>query len=278
MLLEKPAFSVILPLEGAERKVSSLLKKKNWHKFKFPNPVHAESEKHGHGSIFYFPYWFFSYDAHEDGKKTSLLAKGSGALNAFSNELDGQIGTLTTTEGLEKSNELPDERNITVIDCRVDEEEAKKVIPVLIAAQSNAQKANVIISGLEMFYVPVWLVQVHAEEHQFSLRVNAVDGTIINGDDIPSREKEKGELAKELLDELSSPAGWIHYTSQVISAISAAIFAAIKSAGEGHKEEGRKGEGRGESHENAKPAIDEDLLVVALAVLAILALLWAAFP
>ncbi|HLC79844.1 MAG TPA: hypothetical protein VJG83_05500 [archaeon] len=228
MFLEKPSFLPKYSLEEAEKKVSSLLKKKHWKNFSFSSAAHGPSAGHSHGSTFYVPYWFFSYDIYRQHEgSTEIISKGSNALNAFSNEFEEAISNLAFTEGLEKGNEI-DEQNTQVLAARVGQDEAREIIAVRLASARHTSKGNVIISGLELLFVPIILIEVNANGNHISLRVNAATGDILNKDAVPTREKDLRELSQELLRELSTPQGWIKYSREVVDDISRSVSSSPK--------------------------------------------------
>ncbi len=244
MFLEKPAFSPALTLEDAEKKVSSLLKKMRWKDYTFPSRIHSPSATHAHGTIFYVPFWFFSYALFEHtGQKTKLVSRGHGCLNAFSSEFDDEMSKLVKIEAAEKSNEIDDNSAAKVLDSRISEDEARGIITLTLASESGTSKENVIVSGLQLFFVPIWLIEAQVEGAKFSLRVNAVNGHVINSSAVPRRGKNFAELTHEMLEELSAPSGWLDYSAGAASLISGKIFSLPKKFfGEaGHSPSGKHG-------------------------------------
>src|SRR3989344_2581417 len=152
MLLEKPAYSPKLARADAEKAVSSLLKKNRWKGHSFSG-----------GTLFFVPYWFFSYDiySHEE-KKTKILDSGLSSLNAFSNELDDSIAELAGDESAEKVQEVEQDGDseLRVVSARVSEDEAREIISVRLASYEETSKDHVIVSGLQLFFVPIWLINV----------------------------------------------------------------------------------------------------------------------
>jgi|SRR3989344_2816878 len=295
MLLERPAFSPKLDKAGAQKAASSVLKKNHWNKYEFSV-----------ADIFYVPHWFFSYDIYEqiDGR-TNLLSSGFSSLNAFSNEIDKTIGSLAQNSGLEKNNDVDENDNVHIVSPRVGEEEAREIISVRFASQEETSKENVIISGLQLFFVPIWVIKVNLEGEKISLRVNAINGDIENKMAIPRREKGFSELTREMLEELSTPQGWIDYSKGAVKSISKSIAASAKGTvgvsgkahfegkahidgkadieGNAHTEGKAHIEEHVEIHETAKTShadsalSDQDVQVILLAVVAVLVILWAIY-
>src|SRR3989344_2990720 len=269
MLLEKPAFSPALNAADAERAVSSLLKKNHWNKYDFSGK-----------EIFYIPYWFFSYDIYEQvEKKTNHLSSGFNSLNAFSNEFDKSIAALTHDSDAKKKNELDDAANVHVVSPRLSEDEARGIISVRLASNEGTSKEHVIISGLAMFFVPIWLIVVSISKKKISLRVNAVNGDIENAKAVPRREKGFSELTAEVLEELKTPAGWIEYSTGAVGMISDAIAGIAKSSVQSKKKNKFSVSGKisFSAGEEAPSISNNDIQVIILAMVAIIIILWAIY-
>ncbi len=271
MLLEKPAFSPKLTGAEAERKVSSLLKKAHWKDISFSGRT-----------LFFVPYWFFNFDIYsQEGNKTKVLDSGFSALNAFSNELDDSIGELAQDESAQRTQEIEASREgqPSVVPPRVADEEAREIISVRLASDEETSKDNVIISGLQLLYVPIWLVNTTFGGGSAALRVNAVNGEIENKSAVPRRGKGFSELTSELIEELKAPDGWAEYSAGALSAVSEMISGAVEGAGKkaaGPAHAPHTGHGHSTAHKN-EGLSQEDILVIVLAVAAVLAILWAVY-
>lgn len=212
MLLEKPAFSPVLNYKSAENKVSHLLKSKNWGSFSFKN-----SSDLSRGKLFYAPFYFFSYVIHsEAGGKTKIHSSGFNALNLFSNKFEKHVSNVWHMDTAVKMNQIDDE-SATVLRPRISEEEAKRTIPIYVAASNNTSKDTVIVSGFETYYIPIFVVDVVVDGKTLSFRVNAIDGHIINNALISAKEKGFSEIMDELFQDLTTPKGWADNLSSVLS-------------------------------------------------------------
>ena len=210
MFFEKPAFPVSLSQKEAQEKVSLLLKKKHWNEFSFPS-----------STLFYIPYWFFSYDIFEDTEKhTKATISGHAALNAFSNKLDESVSDLAVHEGFSLENEILHDYSYRHLKARLSESEAREIIPIKIASEEQVKKQNIIISGLELLYVPIWVLDTKIDVETISFRINATTGKIMNADSLPGREKGFSELAAEAFEDLSKPEEWLSYSAEIISELS----------------------------------------------------------
>ena len=246
MFLEKPSFPVSFELGGAEEKVSILLEKKHWKNFSFSN-----------STLIFVPYWFFSYDIFEEGKKTKHVSSGSNALNAFSREFDKKISDLELLDTVSKTNSVDENIDFRVLESKLSEAEVKEILPLKLASQENTSKNNLILSGVEMSFVPVWVIDIDLQERIISLRVNATTGEIINADSVPTREKGFSELAKETISELSTPKGWFEYSVGVLSSFSKGVS--------------------GKAVSSELDLQNPDVQILLLAVIALIVIIWVAY-
>ena len=207
MFLEKPAFPVLIEIGQAEGDSSHLLDSKGWHDYQFYTV-----------SILYIPYYFFSYDIFDESSgKTKIVAKGSGALNANTSEFDEEVIDLYFHEQGKKSAEIGHNYTYDALKSRVSEREAKEIISVRLAAASEVARKNVLLSGFEMLFVPVWILNFTIAGKKLSLRMNATTGEVLNEEIIPMREKTHNDVVAEAIDEISDPRNWPRYAIDSVS-------------------------------------------------------------
>ncbi|MBI4210767.1 MAG: hypothetical protein HY544_04650 [Candidatus Diapherotrites archaeon] len=268
MLLEKPAFPAVIDEEGAKKKVSQLIRKMHWADHDFSR-----------STLFYVPYWLYSYDAYShDAGKTKHISSGFGSLNAFSNEPDAGISGLVQDSGLRKEKEVPDNPDARVIPPRISEADAREIIAVRVASEEDSAKENVIVSGLEIAFVPIWLVEADVAGEKFSFRINAATGDMLNKHSVPRRRKGYAELTRELLDELSAPAGWWKYSVALVSSATNAVSSAARGGAEAHGSgNGETGHGADDGHGVSGGLSQQDLHVIALTIIAIIVILYVSF-
>ncbi|MFH1391486.1 MAG: hypothetical protein ABIH20_04210 [Candidatus Diapherotrites archaeon] len=255
MFIEKPAFPVSVDLSESGEKVSNLLKKRHWTGFTFSSTT-----------LIYVPYYFYSYDVVEETeKKTNHVSSGSKAFNAFNKEFDPVIADIISLEDVSRSNEVSEDDDSRVLVSKISESEAKEIILVKTASLEETSKKNVMISGLELLYVPFWIVKVEVksginETHELSFRINATTGNIVNEDSVPFREKGFSELTSEALNDLSKPSEWIKYSVELASKLSKGF-------------NGNKGKKSDDSLNLSNP----DIQILVLAIIAIIVILWVAY-
>jgi hypothetical protein len=209
MLLEKPAFSVNVEIITAEETVSRILDSKGYNNYQF-----------GRVYIKYLPYYFFSYDIYDESSgKTKIIAKGHSAFNAFTNEIAHELSDLAVLESGIKSPEITHDYKYEVVSPRISERDVKKIILVALSAEKNASKNNVIISGIELVFVPFWVLEYTLDEINYVATMNAVTKELIDDGNPPLREKTKRELLREAYVEMFNLRTWFKYISSFISSI-----------------------------------------------------------
>lgn len=209
MLLEKPAFSINVEIITAEETVSRILDSKGYANYQF-----------GRVYIKYVPYYFFSYDIYDESSgKTKLIAKGHSALNAYTNEIAHELSNLATLEAGDKSPEIKHDHRYEVVNPRISERDAKKIILVALSSEKNTSKKNVIVSGIEMLFVPFWVLEYTIDEKNYVATMNAVTKELIDDGNPPMREKTKRELLREAYTELFSFKNWLYHISSFINSL-----------------------------------------------------------
>ncbi len=210
MYLNKPAFPVSFTVENIIGLIESMVKGKSWTKFEVADI-----------SLVYIPFWIFNYDAYseapsEEGEKVvSALESGKMALNAFTNELDENVGFLYDSGDAEMQQKPTADYPFKIQRPKIRESDAKEITSLRLAAQLGLKKENVIISGLELVYLPIWFTWVTVAEGTYKLQINAVSGEILNEEQVPEREKGWLEVTSETLQDLKQPGVWIEYTQQI---------------------------------------------------------------
>ncbi len=267
---EQPYFAVLVERTEARGRAEAVLRSKRHRDFEI-----------GQERLFYVPYWLFSYDIHETvAGKTKVIASGSGALNAFSKVFDPRISSLVHSPAKRiptPSHDMGGE----VLRVRFSESEVREMLPVMLASKHGASKDNVILSGIELVYAPFWKLSIELGGEAIEMNVSAVDGKVIGTGEIGAREKTRAELVQETLRELSNPAEWLRYSSEIISGLASGVQGAIhdgNGAGSGHGA-GRQGPGKGGGAGQLKGFSPEepDTRVLLLGILALLVIIWVFF-
>lgn len=211
MYLNKPAFSIAFSVEDTVGLIESMIKSKHWTDFEV-----AEVK------LVYIPFWIFNYDAYVEGPTEGQEAaavsdhvSGKMALNAYTNELDENVHFLYESADVKLEQKPTKDYPFEIQRPKVREREAREIAAVRIAAKISVPKENVIISGLEMVYLPMWFAWVTVAEGTYKLQINAVGGEILNEEQVPERERGWLEVTSETLEELKQPGAWVEYTSEI---------------------------------------------------------------
>ena len=253
MFLEKPSFPVSLNQGEAEGKVSALLNQKHWINFSFVKT-----------KLVFVPYWFFNFHISKDSKdKTELIADGFNAMNAFENDFDQEVADIARDPELTKTNEVDDDEEFNVLNSKTSEQEVREIILVKLADQQKVPRDSILLSALELNYVPFWIVKVRIEEKELGLSVNASDGKLLHADLVPDREKGMSELTSEALAELSNPLEWLNYSKDIASSVAKGLFS--HSPKKTH------------AGDNALVLDNRDMQILILAIIAILVIIWAIY-
>jgi len=220
MKLDKPSLQLSVSKEDALAQVKGAAEEKG-----YPAGEMEIAEL----SLLYVPFFVFNYEAFQESKteesETPVVSEtenGRMVLNAFSSELDGEIVPLFEEEesSIENSpgdNEDGEEIKFEMQKARLKEEEAKQIAQVKMAAQLSLGKGNIIISAMELVYVPFWLGSAKVGEEEYSIEINAVSGAMKGLEELPERGKSYGELTKETVSELKDPAAWVNYIVSIIA-------------------------------------------------------------
>lgn len=214
MYLSKQAFKLRVSQTEAVSILESFLKSKNWLVFEVGTP-----------KLFLVPFWFFSYDIYLQGKGSaaSSHSKGRLALNAFINELSENVALLVERSDFELSNKIDAEQELEVKKPKVKEAEAREIAALRVASMNKAAPQNVVLSAFELFYVPIWSADISVDGLHYLLQVNAVNGSVLKGETISSREPNLSETIHETVKELRDPASWLQYIKGFFSTIFSAI-------------------------------------------------------
>lgn len=251
MLLEKPAFPVSYGLDRAEEKVSNFFISQNAKKFSFLSY-----------DLEYVPYFLFSFDVYaEEDKKTRFLEHNNAALNALTGDLDFKLSYFVFQyENMSK--EIKHNYSYKVIQPRISEKEARKIISMKIAAKNQTTKDLVIISGLVFSFIPFWKFNMNVFGSKVLVCINAYDGSLKCEQDFPKKEKKipKKDELEEAISDVSKPNNWPSMFLETFNYFLAKIF--IK----GDKQEKKV---------LFTKLSKEDLLVVVLAFIVIVVIVYA---
>lgn len=204
MLLDAPAFVVVLTPESALGLVAKEVKKKLWGKVEFEEI-----------RLVYTPYWVFSFDVAAEGGQ---VPSGKAALNAFNGDISEFVPMLLE-KPLKKTSSVADDVKAEIEKTAVKQGEVKEVAALKIAGQTGLKKEQVSISAVSKIYVPSYRTWVDVAGDSFKVEVEAALGVPSGLDAIPSRTKNWDEVTAETINKMKSPAGIADLTSQLFSGV-----------------------------------------------------------
>ncbi len=214
MKLDKPALPISVQKEELLEQIREAIFEKNWRE---------EDIGLSDFALLYVPFFVFNYEAFSESKteesETPIVAEtqnGRMALNAFDSELDEEIAALFEEEELNLEKKTPKEYAFELQKTRLKDEEARQIAQVKMAAQLSLGKGNVIISALELVYVPFWIGSATVGGQEYRLEANAVSGELVGLEELPERGKGVGELTKETIFELKDPVAWVKYSVSIV--------------------------------------------------------------
>ncbi|MBN1940956.1 MAG: hypothetical protein JW772_02125 [Candidatus Diapherotrites archaeon] len=199
----KSTFALSVKEENAKKLVAEFLtRERNW-----PEPKKVVPK------IFYYPYFSFYYDFFtehktDSEKKIGKTKRGKLVLNATTGEINREASKHI--ENQEITGEF--EKNSEFQPIHMTFEEAEKIVPIKTAELLETHTENLIITQLKEVWLPVWHVAANLEGTEYTVKVSATTGIILNPNDLPERKKGVGELAEETIYELRSPSAWAKYS------------------------------------------------------------------
>jgi hypothetical protein len=208
MYLDAPVLPVSFSVEEAVGLIESLIKSRYWGDFRV-----------GSLKLIYLPYWFFSYSACEEtegkkGRETKEVSSGRAAISGITGVPD-EAAAAAFPAGKSLLKKADTSYPFEVLKSVFSFPEAKETAAVKIASSISQAKENVIISGLEKAYIPVWSVSAEVGGKSYRMEISAVSGEIIGEEEIREREKGWLEITSETIEELKSPGAWVEYSKQI---------------------------------------------------------------
>ncbi|HLC36196.1 MAG TPA: hypothetical protein VJK05_01140 [archaeon] len=209
MLLNKPFFSISLPLDKVHSSIESFLADHYWTDF-----------QHVSTKIIFTPHYFFNYDIYFEKDSEALKKKvisghesGAACINSNTGKLTEKIAEIFA--GTQSKKEFDLDIPFEIISSKVSEKEVREIAPLRIASKFSLPKENVVISALEEVLVPEFFAKYRVEEVDYEFKADAVSGEILNPEVISEKQRSWKEAAKETFSELKSPSAWAGYASEV---------------------------------------------------------------
>ncbi|MBN2127498.1 MAG: hypothetical protein JW703_03860 [Candidatus Diapherotrites archaeon] len=174
-------------------------------------------------NLFMIPFYLFHFDIFKsvkEGDKEKILDQTSGvlSLDAARNKLDAQVARFFGHhEAVEKIELTDDSPEYKILDSNITFDKAEEIIKIKLASQFNIPRDNVIISGNELLFIPIYFTEIELNSETFVLKINGFDGKLFSDKLIPARKKELNQLFNETIDDLQHPNKWVEYSAGSLS-------------------------------------------------------------
>lgn len=206
MLLDAPALQLRYALKDVLGIVERVLKERHWHKFDIESI-----------SLVYVPHWFFNFDVYQEAQGQSQAYASQMALDATTGKLNPMVIQILDEIPTKREREPKHGIEFEAWKPAVRIEEVKDVAAIKVAGEMNIAKQAVTVSGVELVYVPYWQVWVRLPTGTMRVDLDAISGSPANISKVPERERGQMEITMEMLQELTTPQGWVDYSKKAFS-------------------------------------------------------------
>ena len=205
-MLDAPAFALNVDMDRALAVLKGYIAKKHWKGFEA-----------GTIKLVYTPFYVFNYTVYSEETDQKIVTgeqTGRKAINANNAVFNDLLSYILEEETFEMSKEPKHSYNFEVDTPNLAKAEASNVARAKIAAVVQTPLNNTIISGLQLVYLPTWRVWATvggSRGDTYRLDIDAVLGTVMDEEKVPSREKGTLEITLETLEDLKNPGSWPKY-------------------------------------------------------------------
>ena len=229
MVLENPALGLNIKVDDILSILDGLLKEKNWKQFELANL-----------KLLYSPYYLFNYDAlaeqEVEGQTFSQGVSGRMAMDAVTGKLEPLLISIMEEQPSNMEKEITHGIEYEIISPTLREKELVEVGKIKLAGQLSVKKENIAVSGFQLVYWPVWRIWVSLPKKIQRIEVEAVAGTPLNFEEVPSREKTWLEVSQDTLEKLKKPEGWVEVSKKAAGVAAGGMRAAMARGGGGAPE------------------------------------------
>ena len=203
--LPKPVFPIQFTLDELKEDIQELLEDNEWEDIQV------------NYSIEFIPNYFFHYEIFSESvnketnqKKIDKTQTKKAAINANSGSIEPGLEGFPEKFPVIASDQiqLPNGVHESSKKINLQESEIKGIANLKIASLEGVAKENVIITGIELFYVPYWIAKLELDNEKIELKANAVNGKMAGNEKISERLKTLKELVFETFDDLHDPLEW----------------------------------------------------------------------
>ncbi len=199
--LNKPALPVLISDIEVKKIVNDWFKKRR----------HADPEivkiKMRVKPFYYFKYYHFFIDVVNKAHKE---LQGISCFDPYDMILDDNLAKIVQEKRPKTIHHIEFDQ-VKIFEPELSIDEAKEIIKSKIAKDFKLSSKEVTVSGLKLFYVPIYVVKAKFKDKIFDFHANAFTTKLILEPDIKAREKTHDEILTEFKQEMKSPANWFKY-------------------------------------------------------------------
>ncbi len=203
MLLDAPALQLRYTLKDTLGVVERVLKERHWRKFDIESI-----------SLVYVPHWFFNFDVYEEAEGRAKSYASQMSLDATTGKLNPMIIQIIGNIPVRREREIRHGIEFEALRPSIQKEEVKSIAAIKIAGEMGIPKSAITISGVNLVYVPYWQVWARLPAGLKRIDLDAISGSPANISSVPERERGTMEVTMDMLQELTTPAGWIDYSKK----------------------------------------------------------------
>jgi hypothetical protein len=203
--------SLVLPrrvsLEDAQGKIEGYFLQRGWSDVRYANLYRLLD-------LSFVPYYFFHFDVLRVGSKSSVATHGFLALNALRNEFSSSFDSIKEDYS-SLAVPVSDEDAGLVRVPSLSKGEANDIIKVRLASRFGVLPESVLVSGLDLVFVPFYKSVLKLGEDVYEFHLNAFSGSLVDVTGVPVRERDFEELLRETVRDVGSPSKWGSYFGEI---------------------------------------------------------------
>lgn len=203
MLLDAPALQLRYTLKDTLGIAESILRGRHWKKFDIEST-----------SLVYVPHWFFNFDVYEEAEGRAKTYASQMALDATTGKLNPMIIQIMNSIPVKREREPRHGIEFEAWKPSIQKEEVKDIATIKVAGEMGIPKSAITVSGVNLIYVPYWQVWVRLPSGLKRIDMDALSGSPVNISNVPERERGQLEITMDMLQELTTPAGWVDYSKK----------------------------------------------------------------
>ncbi|MBN3037348.1 MAG: hypothetical protein JW834_02790 [Candidatus Diapherotrites archaeon] len=203
MLLDAPALRLQVDTNTALGILEGILKERHWKQFNVSS-----------ATLVYTPFWFFNFDVYEEAEGRAQTYSSQMCMNGLTGALEPVfieiMKEIPTVEEKEITHSIQNEIKRLVIQ----KDEVKSLAQIKIAGQMGVQKDIITVSGVRLVYMPLWVFWVEVGRRTKRIDMDAISGSPLNIQDVPTRERGTMEVTMDMLEDLKRPENWVDYSKR----------------------------------------------------------------